>query len=156
LIFFLLPLRQKSNDYMVKIDDYFCPNEDCKCYGVRGQGNLVKAGRYKKDGTDRQMLKCKVCGHRFSETRNTIFFRSRYSDQTIQSIIRCVVEGNGVRATARMLGLSKDGVNSVILTAGAYAEAVMSDLLKNLHLNECQMDELWSFVNKKKRWTKRS
>jgi hypothetical protein len=55
-----------------------------------------------------------------------------------------------------MLGLSKDGVNSVILTAGAYAETVMNSLLKNLHLNECQMDELWSFVNKKKRWMKKN
>jgi transposase-like protein len=48
-----------------------------------------------------------------------------------------------------MPGLSKDSVNSVILAAGAYTEAVMSNLLKNLRLNECQMDELWSFVNKK-------
>jgi transposase-like protein len=134
---------------MVNIDDYFCPNENCKCYGLRGQGNLVKAGKYKKDSIYRQMFKCKICLHRFSETRNTIFFRSRYSDETIHIIIRSVVEGNGVRATARMLGLSKDSVNSVILTAGSYAEAVMNDLLKNLHLNECQMDELRSFVNKK-------
>jgi hypothetical protein len=44
----------------------------------------------------------------------------------------------------------------VALTAGAYAESAMSDLLKNLHLKECQMDALWSFVNKKKRLTKRS
>jgi transposase-like protein len=134
---------------MVAIDDYFCPNKNCKCYGLRGQGNLVKAGTYKKHNVDKQMFKCKVCQSRFSETRNTIFFGSRYSDETIYNIIRSVAEGNGVRATARMLGLSKDSVNSVILTAGAYAETVMSNLLKNLHLQECQMDELWSFVNKK-------
>jgi hypothetical protein len=43
------------------------------------------------------------------------------------------------KALVHLLGLSKDSVNSVILTAGAYAEAAMSNLLKNLHLNECQM-----------------
>jgi hypothetical protein len=48
-----------------------------------------------------------------------------------------------------MLGLSKDSVNKVILTAGKYAETVMNGLLKNLHLKECQMDELWSFISKK-------
>jgi hypothetical protein len=48
-----------------------------------------------------------------------------------------------------MLGLNRDSVNEVILKAGKYAEMVMSNLLKNLHLNECQMDELWSFINKK-------
>jgi transposase-like protein len=135
---------------MVTISDYFCPNENCKCYGLRGQGNIVKAGTYKSHGVDRQMLKCTICQRRFSETRNTVFFGSRYSDETIHSIIRSVAEGNGVRATARMLGLSKDGVNKVILTAGRYSETVMNSLLKNLHLKECQMDELWSFISKKK------
>jgi hypothetical protein len=60
-----------------------------------------------------------------------------------------VAEENGVRATARMLGLSKDSVNKVILTAGRYSQTVMNSLLKNLHLKECQMDELWSFISKK-------
>ncbi|MDR3327020.1 MAG: hypothetical protein LBT04_02635 [Prevotellaceae bacterium] len=82
----------------------------------------------------------------FSETRNTIFFRSHYTEEQIYSIIRCVSEGNGVRATARLLNFDKNAVGSVILKAGNYAETVMSNLLKNLCLNECQMDELWSFV----------
>lgn len=141
---------------MVTISYYFCPNEKCKCHGLRGQGNLVKAGTYKHHGVDRQMFKCKICQCRFSETRNTVFFGSRYSEVTIQSIIRSVAEGNGVRATARMLGLNKDSVNKVILAAGQYSETVMDNLLKNLHLQECQMDELWSFISKKKRWTKKN
>jgi transposase-like protein len=141
---------------MVTISDYFCPNKKCKCYGLRGQGNLVKTGTYKNHGIDRQLFKCKICNSRFSETRNTIFFGSRYSEETIHSIIRCVAEGNGVRATARILGLSKDSVNKVIQTAGQYSETVMNNLLKNLHLKECQMDELWSFISKKKHWTQKN
>jgi transposase-like protein len=134
---------------MLEIKDYFCPHEDCKCYGLRNQGNLIKAGTYKKKGDVKQLFKCKICGTRFSETRNTIFFNSHYDDKTIHDIICCTAEGNGVRATGRMLRLSKDAVNNVVLKAGAYAETVMSNLLVNLQLNECQMDELWSFVNKK-------
>jgi hypothetical protein len=45
--------------------------------------------------------------------------------------------------------LSKDSVNSVVLKAGKHADAIMSNLLHNLHLTECQMDELWNFINKK-------
>jgi transposase-like protein len=134
---------------MITISDYFCPNEKCKCYGLRGQGNLIKAVTYKNHGVDRQMFKCKVCKSRFSETRNTIFFGSHYSEETIHSIIRFVAEGNEVRATAKILGLSKDSVNKVILTAGLYAETVMNSLLRNLYLKECQMDELRSFISKK-------
>jgi transposase-like protein len=136
---------------MLEIKEYFCPHADCKCYGLRDVGNLVKAGKYtkKSSGEIRQMLKCKVCGRRFSETQSTIFAGSRYSDKTINSIIVCTAEGNGVRATARILGLNKDRVNAIVLKAGAHAEMMLSNLLRSLHLNECQLDELWSFVNKK-------
>jgi transposase-like protein len=138
---------------MLAIKEYFCPNESCKHYGIRGAGNLVKAGTYNKKSSHetRQMLKCKVCGHRFSETQSTIFAGSHYSDKTIKNIIVCISEGNGIRATARILGLSKDRVNSIVLKAGNYADVMLTNLLRSLHLNECQMDELWAFVNKKKR-----
>jgi riboflavin synthase len=64
------------------------------------------------------MLECKICRRRFSETRNATFFRSRYGDQAIHSAIRSVVEGAGVRAAARMTGLSKDSaIFSVFLGA---------------------------------------
>jgi transposase-like protein len=95
------------------------------------------------------MFRCKICGTRFSETRNTIFFNSHYDSATTGKIIRCIAEGNGVRSTAGIPGLSKDAVNAVVLKAGHHADAIMCNLLRNLHLTECQMDELWSFINKK-------
>jgi transposase-like protein len=143
---------------MLDIKEYFCPKDQCRDYGLRGIGNLVKAGTYirKTDGVKKQMLKCCVCGHRFSETQSTIFAGCHYSDQTIKSIIVCISEGNGIRATARILGLSKDRVNKIVLKAGQYAEMMLSNLLRSLQLNECQMDELWSFVNKKNFGRKRT
>jgi transposase-like protein len=140
---------------MENIKNYFCPNKQCKCYGLRSQGNIVKAGKYIVKGIERQMLKCNVCKTRFSETRNTIFFGSHYTEEQIYNIIRCISEGNGVRATARLLALDKNAVGNVVLKAGNYAETIMRNLLKNLCLNECQMDELWSFVNKKNAGRKR-
>jgi len=136
---------------MLDVKEYFCPNPNCKFYGLRNFGNLVKAGTYKRKHSidTKQLLKCNVCNFRFSETHSTIFAGSHYSDDTIRRIIVCIAEGNGIRATARILGLSKDCVNKVVLKAGNYAEMMLSNLLRSLHLNECQMDELWSFVNKK-------
>ena len=86
----------------------------------------------------------------------TLFAGCHYSDETIKSIIVCTAEGNGVRSTARILNLSKDRVNRIVLRAGAYAEMMLSNILRSLNLNECQMDELWSFVNKKKLLTKKN
>ena len=135
---------------MHKITEYFCPNESCKEYGLRNRGNIIKAGTYKKGDNRKQMLKCKICGQRFSETRNTIFANCHYSDKEIEQIITCAIEGNGVRASSRITGKSKDGVNRVILKAGKHAELILSNLLTSLHLEECQLDELWAFVNKKR------
>lgn len=134
---------------MVDIKEYFCPHSACKHYGLRNQGNIVKSGTYTVKGEKKQMLQCKVCKTRFSETRNTIFFHSHDSAETIRKIINCAAEGNGVRATARMLELSKDGVNQVILKAGEHCQQVLADLLTSLQMEACQLDELWTFVQKK-------
>lgn len=141
---------------MIDIKEYFCPNVNCRHYGLRNQDNLVKAGTYTVKGEKRQMLQCKVCKERFSETRNTIFFHSHYPPSTIRGIIQCTVEGNGVRSTSRILELSKDGVNKVVLKAGEHAQMVLSNLLTSLHLEECQLDELWTFVQKKKLFPKKT
>jgi len=141
---------------MIDISNYFCNNPDCKHYGLRNQGNIVKTGTYQVKGVKRQMLQCNVCTERFSETKNTVFFHSHYSPDTIRKIINCTSEGNGVRATARMLELSKDGVNKIVFKAGEHCQAVLSDLLNSLHLEECQLDELWTFVQKKKLFQKKT
>jgi len=133
---------------MLDIDKYFCANEHCSHYGLRGKGNIIKYGTYGKH--KRQMLLCNVCKRKFSETRNTAFFGTKYSEETIRKIILCVAEGNGVRNTARILGLSKDAVNRIIKLAGDHCDNVLSNLLQSISLDQCQMDELWSFVYKKK------
>lgn len=133
---------------MLDISQYFCINESCIHYGLRGQGNLVKCGTYGKH--NRQLLQCRTCKRRFSETRNTAFFGSKYSSKTIQDIILCVAEGNGVRSTSRILKLDKDAVNRVILKSGEHCFKVLSNLIKSLQLEECQLDELWAFVQKKR------
>jgi len=138
---------------MQDIKNYFCPHPDCKHHGLRGSGNLVKAGTYtlKATGEKKQMLKCMVCGMRFSETQNDLFAGYHYGKQTIQSIIVSVAGGNSIRATAKKLGLSKDRVNSVVLKAWAYADIMLSSLLHSLHLKENQLDDFWLFVQKNAR-----
>jgi transposase-like protein len=138
---------------MQDIKNYFCPHPDCKYYGLRGSGNLVKAGTYtlKSTGEKKQMLKCTVCDMRFSETQNSLFAGCHYDEQTIQNIIASVVGGNGVRATAKKLGLSKDRVNSIVLKAWTYADMTLSNLLGSLYLKQEQLDDLWLFVQKNSR-----
>ena len=133
---------------MVDLGLCFCTNETCKDYGLRGQGNLTRQFAYgvKKD---RHMVACRTCKARFSETRCTAFFGSKFSGEQIGAILRTTADGVGVRATGRILGLDKDAVNRVVLKAGEHCTKVLENLLVQLSLTEVQLDELWTFLDKK-------
>ena len=133
---------------MIDLSDYFCPNPDCEDHGIRGKGNVTTSTRYGKNKT--HLLRCKTCNQRFSENRNTIFMHSNYDKQTIQSIIVAVAECNSIRGTARILSLDKDGVNRIVLKAGEHCKKILENLIRDLCLSECQLDELWTFVKKRK------
>ena len=124
---------------MQDISNYFCTNPECKDYGIRGKGNLNVQFRYGKH--NRRILYCTTCKARFSETKCTAFFGSKYSTETIGKIIRITAEGVGVRATARILELDKDAVNRVILKAGEHCRRVLDNLLVQLGLTEIQLYE---------------
>ena len=134
---------------MSEIGKCFCPNEHCKDFGIRDQGNIAVRGKYGKD-KGRDLLYCRTCGKRFAATQGSALFGLHLSPQTIRQIIHHAAEGVGVRATARLLELDKDTVNRVILRAGEHCAAVLSGLLVSLELTEAQLDELWTFVKKRK------
>jgi hypothetical protein len=46
--------------------------------------------------------------------------------------------------------VSKDTAWRVFNRASRHCRLVVDNLLRDLHLEECQLDELWSFVKKSK------
>lgn len=138
---------------MGELDDFFCPNEKCPDYGIRGKVNITTSTRYGKHRT--LLLRCKTCNHRFSENYGTVFMHSNFSRQDIQRIILAIAECNSIRGTARILSYDKDAVNRVVIKAGEHCKKVLSKLIRDLSLNECQLDELWAFVKKRNLFPKK-
>lgn len=134
---------------MSELEQCFCPNEQCKDYGLRQHGNIAVRGKYGKDKS-RDLLYCRTCGKRFAATQASALFGLHLPTETIRQIIHHAAEGVGVRATARLLELDKDTVNRVILRAGEHCAHVLCGLLRSLELIETQLDELWTFVKKRK------
>jgi IS1 family transposase len=60
-----------------------------------------------------------------------------------------LAEGMSIRATGRLLDVDKDTVNHWLPVLGRHSQRVMNYFFRNLHLCECQLDELWTFVAKK-------
>ncbi len=128
---------------------YYCPNVSYKDYGLRDHGNIAVRGKYGKDSS-RDLLYGRSCGKRFAATQGSALFGMYLPAETIRAIIHHAAEGVGVRATERLLSLNIDTVNRVILRAGELCAVVLSSLLASLELTEAQLDELWTFVKKKK------
>jgi transposase-like protein len=138
---------------MSPIEQQSCPNQACHDYAKKNLGNISIRGKYGKN-KDKPLLYCRSCGKRFAETQSSPIFGAHLSIEQIHQIIHHAAEGVGVRATARLLGLSKTTVNQVILKVGAHCVEIMTELMRSLQLTEVQLDELWTFVKKKLQKTK--
>jgi transposase-like protein len=77
-------------------------------------------------------------------------FNLKASEETFYDVIACLAEGNGIRATGRIKKVDKDTVATWLDKASWHVEAVSRYLMVNLHFEEVQLDEFWSFVKKKK------
>ena len=130
----------------MKTDTCYCRNAQCKFHGLVGQrARLVFRDWH--DGVPR--LRCTHCDHLVSVRAGTAYAGIRTNEAIYQSGARHLAEGNSIRATGRLLSLDKDTVCHWLPQLGKHCERVMSYFFRNLHLSECQLDELWTFIFKK-------
>jgi IS1 family transposase len=84
-----------------------------------------------------------------SARTGTAYAGIRTDEVTYRYAVTALAEGLALRATGRMFGLDKDTLCSWLPWLGEHCESLMSYFFRDLHLNECQLDELWTFVYKK-------
>src|SRR5579871_5030941 len=66
-------------------------------------------------------------------------------------ILRCLVEGNSIRATSRLSGVEKRTVTRLLIDAGRACQAFQDGALRNLPCKRVQVDEIWSFTYAKQK-----
>jgi IS1 family transposase len=60
-------------------------------------------------------------------------------------IIRCLVEGNSIRSTARMTGFARNTITTLLTQLGEACSAYQDRTLRNLPTQRVECDEIWSF-----------
>ena len=60
-------------------------------------------------------------------------------------VVKCLVEGIGLRATARVTGVARMTVEKLLRDLGAACAAYQDTVLRNLTCRRLQCDEIWSF-----------
>lgn len=64
-----------------------------------------------------------------------------------KSILSCLVEGNSIRGTARIVGCAKNTVMSALVETGKKCLAYHDDMVGNVPCEHIQVDEIWSKVD---------
>ena len=125
----------------------YCPHPQCTHYGQRGFGtHLVRCGADR--GIPR--LLCTMCQGTFSVRQGTAYFGIRVEEPHDTIAMRALAEGNSLRGTGRIVDVDKDTVCDWVDRAGRHCRAVTTYLFDTLHITECQVDALWSFVRKER------
>jgi len=65
------------------------------------------------------------------------------------SVLHHLVEGNTLRSTARLSGVARNTISSLMVRFGIGCQKLMDRELQGLRLRHVETDEIWSFVGRK-------
>src|SRR5260221_8614616 len=66
-------------------------------------------------------------------------------------ILKCLVDGNSIRATCRITGRDKGAVLKLLADVGAACKAFHNKAVRNVPSRRVQCDEIWSFCYAKEK-----
>lgn len=92
---------------------------------------------------------CKGCGSSVAMRYGTAYYGLESEPAIFEMAVRALAEGNSIRATSRIVQVDKDTICAWLNRAARQCRLVVLYLWNQLHVEECQLDELWSFVHTK-------
>ena len=76
---------------------------------------------------------------------------NKLDTKTRKLIIRCLVEGQSIRATARTADVSKNTVAKLLIDSGKACADYQDKMLRDLPCERIQVDEIWAFIYAKEK-----
>jgi transposase-like protein len=118
-----MPSRRSNDvaDPAATLTAFACPNEECADFNRFAAGNLSVCEWIGK-GKQIRRLYCRTCGHRFSERQGTLLEYAKLPEKTIVQIVKCLVHGCSIEATADICEVTRRTVESLLERAGRRAE----------------------------------
>ena len=90
-----------------------------------------------------------TCGHTFTETKGTIFYRRRTPADEIIETLALLAEGNRISSLSRVKGHKEDTILAWLRDAAEHAAALEAELLARYRIKRGQLDSLWAYVGNK-------
>ncbi len=117
-----------------------CPNPQCS------QSRVVRNGSHR----GRQRYHCRSCQTYFGETQGTPMYGLKTPVAEVAHALLVVMRRGSLRAAEEITGHKYETISVWLKRAAAHAQALTQVLASDLHLSQVEIDEFWSFVQKKR------
>ncbi len=117
-----------------------CPNPNCAA------PHVVRNGSHR----GRQRYHCKSCNTYFGQTQGTPMYGLKTEAREVAQALLIVMRRGSLRAAEEITGHKYETISLWLKRAARHAEAISEVLAHDLHLSQVEIDEFWSFVQKKK------
>ena len=87
-----------------------CPNKSCCYYGQKNKGNSKCKSTYVIKSGKRRTFGCQECGEIFSETRDTVFFDLRASEEKVIMALKMILVQISLSGIAFVLNVTEETI----------------------------------------------
>ena len=113
------------------------------------QGNVSAIATYLTQSGKRRLFRCRTCATHFAETRETVLFALRTSEDKVVMALKMLLVRVDLAGIGFVLGVTEETVLAWLRRAAHQAEALNRPLLRDLPVTQVQLDERWNFVERK-------
>src|SRR5947199_875735 len=117
-----------------------CPNPTCS------ESHVVRNGSHR----GRQRYCCRTCKTYFGDTHGTPMYGLKTSAAEVAQALLIVMRRGSLRAAEEITGHKYETISVWLKRAASHAAAITEVLANDLHLSQVEIDEFWSFVQKKR------
>lgn len=126
----------------MQIEGQWCANAQCRDHGKVDSSNIRIHSHAER------RYSCRTCRQTFSADQGTFFETVRSDRLAIIEAFGLLSERNSLRAIERLTHHPHKTLLHWVDLAGQQGAAVSAHLIRNLHVTQAQVDELWTFVKK--------
>jgi len=111
----------------------------------------IKCQRFGKHRNGLRRFRCPKCKRTFTEAHRLTLGEMYVSEEKALLALQLLLEGNSIRSTMRITGMDGNTITKALILAGERCEKVMGRLIVNVPVKDVQVDEIWSFIQKKQK-----
>src|ERR1700733_4776393 len=94
---------------------------------------------------------CPECKKTLTEPHRLTLGEMYVSEEKAFMVVKLLIEGNSIRSPQRITGVDQNTIMKILTLAGDRCEKVMGRYVRNVPVNDVEVDEVWAFIGKKEK-----